>query len=400
MIKNFLRLSLKGIRHRRLRSWLTILGVVIGIMLVVVILSISSGVRSVVSGTLQMFASDLITVVPGEETNPFIAFYGGQKFKESDVYDLEKISGIDFVVPMNINTFTAEFKGEQKTVMVHGAPFVTFAKAYETSEGFTIASGNWPASDETNEIVLGHNLATELFKQDIKLNDEIILKSKKMRVIGILQDSGEQIADNVLHVSDVKFRELTGAGLTASVIKVKLLPKANIDLVSRQIEHELSKQQEVRDFSVISPQKADQVVGNVLNIVELSLVVIGLISLIVGSVNIMNTMYTSVVERTKQIGIMKAVGASSDSILSLFLIESGLIGLVGGVLGVIFGVGLAYVMGSIAARYGVVGLFSFSSLDYFGLFIILIVTFIVGVLSGVLPARQAAKLEPATALRK
>ena len=113
----------------------------------------------------------------------------------------------------------------------------------------------------------------------------------------------------------------------------------------------------------------------------------------------MNTMYTSVLERTKQIGVMKAIGASNDAILSLFLIESGMIGLVGGILGIIFGILSAYLIGLVAAGFGIRGLFSFASLDFFGLFVILSFTFVIGVMSGVLPARQAAKLEPAEALR-
>ena len=104
-------------------------------------------------------------------------------------------------------------------------------------------------------------------------------------------------------------------------------------------------------------------------------------------------------ERTKQIGIMKAIGASNDDVLSLFLLESGLIGLVGGVLGVLLGILLAYVIGMYAAYAGISGLFTFAALDYFGLFVILFLTFVIGVIAGLMPARQAARMEPAEALR-
>jgi len=127
--------------------------------------------------------------------------------------------------------------------------------------------------------------------------------------------------------------------------------------------------------------------------------IIALVSLAVGAVGIMNTMYTSVLERTRQIGIMKAIGASSDAILSFFLLESGLIGAVGGLFGIILGIASAYALGVVAGGFGVRGLFSFGSLDFFGFFVILVITFITGILSGILPARQAALLEPAEALR-
>jgi putative ABC transport system permease protein len=113
----------------------------------------------------------------------------------------------------------------------------------------------------------------------------------------------------------------------------------------------------------------------------------------------MDTMYTSVLERTKQIGIMKAIGASRDAIMSLFLIESGVIGLVGGALGIVSGLVVSYLIGLVAAGYGAPGLFSWAAIDYFELVVILIITFITGVLSGLFPARAASRLEPAEALR-
>ncbi|MEK7066661.1 MAG: ABC transporter permease, partial [Patescibacteria group bacterium] len=114
---------------------------------------------------------------------------------------------------------------------------------------------------------------------------------------------------------------------------------------------------------------------------------------------IMNTMYTAVLERTKQIGIMKAVGATSDMILGLFLFESGLIGAVGGISGIIFGIFASAVIGELAKTAGINGLFSWASLDYLGLASVFVLTFIVGIVAGYLPARQASKMEPAEALR-
>lgn len=399
MLEKFLILTLKGIRYRPVRSWLTILGIVIGIMLVVVIFSLSSGIQSAISKNLQMFGSDLITIFPGKETNPLAGLLGGQKFRESDLMDLENIEGVKFVVPLETGTLNVEYKGEKKSIIVHGAPWKGLIEVFEKSQGFGLEEGRWPQSDQSKEVVMGYLTFNKLFKNKVRVGDEIIVKSKRMKVVGFVSEVGNQTDDNTLYISLSIFRELTGSKSGARFAFVKAVPGADINLVARQVRFRLSKQEVVRDFTVLTPEKAERLIGNVLSIVELSLIIIALISLVVGAVGIMNTMYTSVLERTKQIGVMKAIGASNDSILSLFLIESGMIGLVGGILGIIFGVALAYVIGAAASNFGVRGLFSFASLDLFGFLVILIITFITGVVSGVLPARTASRMEPAEALR-
>ncbi|MBI4992028.1 MAG: ABC transporter permease [Candidatus Harrisonbacteria bacterium] len=402
MLKKFLSLTLKSIRYRPIRGWLTILGIIIGIMLVVIILSLSSGIKNSIAKTLQMFGSDLIIIRPGKVTNPIesvATLVGGARFRDQDILALANIRGVRFVAPMDIAVVNSEFRGEKKPVMIHGAPWSKYKLIYEESQGLKLHDGRWPENEDINEVVIGHRIAEDLFKNKMRVGEEIILKSKRMKVVGVLSPIGEQMADNVVYASLNMFRQLTGArpGIISAAIKIE--PGVNPDLVTKQIEFQLSQQKAVEDFSVLTPEKIGNIIGDVLTIVETVLFVIALISLLVGAVGIMNTMYTAVLERTKQIGVMKAIGASSDSILSLFLIESGMIGLVGGILGIILGVTAAYLVGLIAAQFGIRGLFSFAALDLFGFLVILIITFITGIVSGLLPARQAAQMEPAEALR-
>ncbi len=398
MLKNFLILTFKSIRHRTTRSWLTILGIVIGIMLVVVILALSSGIKNTIAGALQTFGSDLIIIFPGKENNPIVGFLGGQKFREKDLLDLEKINGVKFAVPMGIGNLNVEYGGEIKSTMIHAANWKKYVEVLESSQGIKLENGRWPENDEVSEVVFGHLAAKALFKKEVSVGDEVVIKSKRFKVVGNLSEIGEQMLDNVIFVSLDMLNSLTDSRGAASAI-VKIMPGVNINLAAQQIKFQLSKQEVIRDFSVLTPEKADRLIGNVLSIIELVLIVIALISLIVGAVGIMNTMYTSVLERTKQIGIMKAIGASRDAILSLFLIESGIIGLAGGILGIIFGILSAYIISLVVANFGIRGLFSFASLDFFGLFVVLFLTFIVGVVSGILPAMQASRMEPAEALR-
>ena len=399
MLKDFLILILKGIRHRPIRSWLTVLGIVIGIMLVVVILALGDGIQHSVERTLQMFGSNLIVVYPGKESDPLAGFLGGERFRERDLLALEKIPGVSFVALEDIVSMNVEYAGEKKTTLIHAVNWRETEILLEESQGFKLEKGYWPNRDDTAEVVLGNRAATTLFKNRVQVGDDIIIKGKRMKVAGIMSPIGIQTSDNIILLSMNIFRDLTGIRGVAMSGNVKVEPDANVELIAKEIRFELSKQDVVQDFSVLTPSKTERLAGNVLTIIQLVLMVIALISLVVGSVGVMNTMYTSVLERTKQIGIMKAIGASNDDVLSLFLLESGLIGLVGGVLGVLLGILLAYVIGMYAAYAGISGLFTFAALDYFGLFVILFLTFVIGVIAGLMPARQAARMEPAEALR-
>lgn len=399
MLKNFFKLVLKSVRYRPVRSWLTIVGIVIGIMLVVIILSLGNGIRSAIKGTLQAFGSDSIIILPGKESNPLLGVLGGQKFKERDLIDLEQIDGVKFVVPMDYGMANVEYRGEKKAVLLHAANWKNYADVLESLQGIQLEEGRWPEDEITGRAVLGYVATRDLFQKRVAVGDEIIIKSKRFIVSGTMSKIGEQMIDSVVFVSMDLFRELTGSRSGSGSAFVKIEPGASVDIVAKQIRYQLSQQEVVRDFTLLTPEKAGRLAGNVLFIVELVLIVVALISLVVGAVGIMNTMYTSVLERTKQIGAMKAVGASRDAILSLFLIESGMIGLIGGILGIIFGVFVAYIIGLIADSFGIRGLFSFASLDFFGFAVILIITFIAGVISGALPARRAAQMEPAEALR-
>lgn len=392
-------LIFKGIRYRPLRSWLTVIGIVIGVMLVVIILALSSGVKNVINQQLRMFGSDLLIILPGKETSIVTSVFGGEKFRYSDIMELEKLPGVRSVAPFDVGSVNAEYRGEKKAVLVHSSLWDRLSALFLESRGTRMAEGAWPTDEESNDVVLGYLAGNSLFKSRVRVGDEIILQSKRFRVAGILERTGDQTDDNSFYMSWDMFHMVSGArpGVVTAMVRVE--PGANTALVSRQIRFQLGKQAEVTDFTILTPEKTAEIVGSIVQVVELALLVIALVSLIVGAIGIMNTMYTSVLERTKQIGIMKAVGASRDAIMALFLIESGVIGLVGGVLGVLSGVIVSLGISAAVASSGAPMLFSLAAADYSELAAILVVTAVTGVLSGFSPARAASRLEPAEALR-
>jgi len=367
-------------------------------MLVVIILALGNGIQAVITKQLQMFGSDWVVAIPGKETNPLISLVAGQRFREKDLMALKNIPGVAFVVPEDSAIMNAEYKGEKKSVLIHANPW-SIKEFFNEAQGMRLVQGQWPAREDTREVVLGYGTAEKLFKSKISVGDEIIIKSRRMKVAGITGKIGEQIADNIIYMSLEMYYDISGSARVARAVNVKVSPGTNINLIAQEMKYELSKQEVVKDFTVLTPEKAGTLINNVLSIIELVLIILALISLVVGAVGVMNTMYTSVLERTRDIGVMKAIGASSSAILSLFLIESGIIGMIGGTLGIVLGVVCAYIAGLVAESTGIIGLFSFAALDYFGLLCILIITFITGIVSGLLPALNASRMEPAESLR-
>lgn len=400
MFKNLLIITLKGVQHRPLRSWLTIIGIVIGTMLVVAIMSMSSGIQNIIMSKLQMMGSQMIIVFPGDESNPLASMMAMAKFRERDITDLETISGVQAAIAWDMDSMGVEFRGEKHTISTAGTNWKRMQYLFQATRGFELRSGAWPVSEDANEVVLGDTVARKMFDRQVYAGDEIIIESKRMKVAGILNYTGNADDDQRIYLSWMMFHLLSGVKPGAVTAMVVIRQGADINLVAQQIKFQLSKQDVVDKFVVMTPDTIKKLAGDILSIVELALIMIALVSLLVGAVGIMNTMYTSVLERTKQIGIMKAIGASSESILALFLIESGVIGMIGGLLGIAGGITLALLAGVAASSLGgITGLFSFASLDYLGFLVVLVVTLMTGIIAGILPARQAATMEPAEALR-
>jgi len=398
MLSNFFYLSLNSLRYHRLRSWLTIIGIIIGMAVVMAVLFLGEGMENAVTYQLQRFGSNIIIVIPGKIGNPLFGLLGRNRFRDKDLKVIEKIDGIDIVMP-TIEPVLAKVKffGEEKTTILHGQPWSAIKKIFEESEGFSLAKGEWPTNDEAREIVVGFKLAKIKFKKEVQIGDFLIIKGREYKVKGILNEIGEQNHDNAVFISIKMIRQIMGEEAGYRNFTIKALSNYDLDQVAENIRYELSRQKGIGDFTVLTSSKAARLVGNIIGIIQFVLGAIAAVALIVGSVGIMNTMYTSVIEQTKEIGIMKAVGARNSHIILIYLIESGIIGLVGGVVGIIFGIGLAKAVELYAHKAG----FSLLIVTFSPKIIIEILgfAFLLGIISGSLPARQAAKLRPTEALR-
>lgn len=391
MIMEYFRLTLKNIRHRRLRSWLTILGIIIGVAAVVSLISIGQGLDNAIKDQFAKMGTQVIMVMPkGLQTG----FAGG--LTEDDVKTIEKLPYFDFVTPLVAGTAQVEYKREKKFVMVTGFPTKDAERRFDGMD-FAIGQGRYFNQNEKFGVILGYNVAKDMFDKEIPPRARIKLNGVDFTVVGVFEQLGRPDDDRAIYVPIDTARTLFNKPNEVDFIMLRIKSGTDVDLVAENVKKDLKRARGNENFDVFTPDQILKQAGQVLGIVQLILVGIAAISLVVGGIGIMNTMYTSVLERTKEIGIMKAIGATNYDIAFIFLTESGVLGIIGGAIGVALGSAVALIVGAVAKQQG------------FGLLLIrldsvviggaLLFAFIVGALSGLMPARHAASLQPVEALR-
>ncbi|MBL7100674.1 MAG: ABC transporter permease [Nanoarchaeota archaeon] len=394
MLRAYLLFAIKSLRHRRLRTWLTVIGIIIGIGSIIALISISQGLENAIVEQFEMMGGNRIFVTPEMEGALQGSFVG---LTTKDVERLEKMSEVDWVNPYLMASGEVEFSKETSFVQqIVGINTEGLAEKWEDMDlGFI--EGRLPNKKQTGIAIVGYKIARDRFKKNLHLKNKIKIKDQDFRITGIVEEIGNEDDDTAVWIETEDFRELFDKPDEVNMIEAKIKPGLSIPLVAEKIEERLSRARDDDNFDVMTPEQILETVSVLLNVIKLVLGGIAAISLVVGGVGIMNSMYTSVLQRKKEIGVMKSVGAKNRDVVLLFIVEAGLIGVVGGVFGIIFGSAIALATGYIAEQAGF-GLLSVKlswPLMLFGLFFALIV----GMIAGALPARQAAKLRPAEALR-
>ena len=404
LLKDYFKLAYQNARHRKLRSWLTMIGIFIGIAAVVALISLSQGLQSAIAEQFVSLGSDKVIIqAVGSGFGP--PGTGAETpITTSDEEVIEKVKGVDNAVGRLIRSVKLEFEEQTKYPFAASLPeddedidLAIEANNYEIEQGRLLKKG------DKFKVMIGHNFAEDFFDNSILLRDKILIEDVDFKVIGILKKSGNPQQDETLVVPEAAFREILNIEEDYDIIPAKVNAGEDIAIVTESIKKALRKHRDVEegkeDFTVETPESIIATLNTILLIVQGVLVGIAAISLVVGGIGIMNTMYTAVVERTKEIGIMKATGAKNKQILSLFIIESGLLGLIGGIIGVSLGIGISKSVEFIAFQiYG--ALLIQAEVNFWLLLGMLTFGFIIGALSGALPAKQAAALKPVDALRK
>lgn len=403
MILEYFKIGIQNIRSRKMRSWLTMLGIFIGIAAIVALLSLGQGLRNAIDEQFEMMGRDKIMITPGQ--NFGFGGVAGQEILTEDDRDLiEKVNGVDITSGFLYKTVEVKYKNEVKTTFVTGI----YTSGEETEvmksmQNWKTAEGRDLSKTDIYKVSVGCEVTKDkgLFKKGVALKETIELLGKEFRVIGAISCVGNKQDDTQLFIPIDTARDIFDEPDKLDMIFVKIKEGYTPKLVAEKIEDKMRKDRDLKkgeeNFQVQTSEQLIEVFGSILSIIEAVLVGIAAISLLVGGIGIMNTMYTSVLERTREIGVMKAIGARRRTILTIFLIESGLMGAVGGIIGVILGFVISYSveLGAKIAGFSYLSVKISPWLVLFGISF----AFIVGSAAGLLPAIQATKLEAVDALR-
>ncbi len=407
MLLDYFRIALGNLTRRKLRSWLTMIGIFIGIMAVVGLISLSQGMENALLSEFKKLGTNRIVISPGGAAmGPVGGALTPTKFTEEDYNTVKKIRGIDMSASVYSASAYLTFGKQTKQEMVWGFPFDSARiEFYKTQSMFDIGEGRLLRPSDKYKAMIGWGTANELFDKRIKVGNKIYINGVEFEVVGIHKKIGGlagTASDNMVRIPKSAAREIFNKPDEVSAIFLRVKDGYSVDDVAERIKRKLRNFRDVKegeeDFSVQTSAQVIAAFEQILGVVQAVLVGLAAISLLVGGIGIMNTMYTSVVERTKEIGIMKSVGARNSTIMIIFLIESGLLGAVGGAIGVALGLGIGKVAEVIAMQFDITSLQAYTGLPL--IFGALLFAFIVGAIAGTLPAIQASKLHPVDALRK
>lgn len=413
-----LKLAANILLHSKLRSWLTVIGIVIGVAAVVSIISIGQGLQQSIEARLGGLGADLISISPGAgraaggfRGGDFGGGGGGatstnaKNLTNKDLQVLQSINGVKVVEGIVSGRGEVYYLSEKSTISITGVDPVAW-KEITTSE---LDSGRFLGPTDYNVVVVGNRVATRMFKQPLLLNRMITIEGKPFKIIGILKESGGFGGDDnsIIMPTQAARDTLTDVGIDKfDSIIIKADDVNNVDQLLIDIDNRLMISRHVttrnKDYRISSAKAAQAQAESIVQTLTLFLGAIAAVSLLVGAVGIANTMFTSVLEKTKEIGVMKSIGAKNRDIMMIFLLNSGMVGMTGGLIGILFGSIISALLPTIGLRLmggGAAGGALTTAITPSLLIMALVVSILIGVIAGVVPAYRASKLKPVDALR-
>lgn len=411
ILRQYVKNSVKALLSNKARSFLTMLGIIIGVASVIMIVSVGAGAQGLILNQVKSLGTNLIGILPGhaEEDSPFGAMMG---FSVTTLtYEDAKALKEKTNVP-NLIDVVAYSKG--------AGPVIWGANSYSTQlngvtagylvvEGGVVQNGRFFTEEEeggfSRVVVLGSAVKDELFGDSDAVGQRVRIKNQSFQVIGVMEERGivamQDYDDQVL--IPIKTAQTIFGVNHVGLIRAKVDDEDNIDKAMYDVGITLRERHDIRDmsgrnddFTVRSAAEALEVITSITDALRFFLAAMAALSLLVGGIGIMNIMLISVTERTREIGLRKAIGANSSNIMWQFLLEAIAVTLIGGILGIMLGAIFSFLI-AIVMRF----------LEYDWTFIVSIysillavsVSVAVGLVFGIYPAKKASKLNPIEALR-
>lgn len=388
-----LRIAFSSILSNKMRSSLTMLGVVIGVTAVILLVSIGQGVSGSISGQIKDLGSNLVFVMPGAAGAESGGGHGGtvNRLRYEHYQELRRaIPWIEHATPWVEGSGRVTFRQNKENTLV----FATVPD-YTKVRKFQVVKGRFFNEAQINSLrkvcVIGWTISDKLFSGRNSLGEKIIINGQKFTVIGLLEKKGRFMGmdqDNTVIIPITSAKRLFGSD-NISGIMVESPSSSDVERLEKRITAVLDKRLQSTDFHVQTQGEILGMMNTILGTLTLMLGGIAAISLVVGGIGIMNIMLVSVTERTREIGIRKAVGAKRRNVLVQFLIEAVALSTIGGVVGIALGAG-----GSTA-----INRFLPSQITIWSVLVAFVFSALVGIVSGVYPAYKAAKMDPIDALR-
>ncbi|MGI9591929.1 MAG: ABC transporter permease [Myxococcota bacterium] len=393
----FFELGFGAVRSHRLRSFLAILGIAIGISAVIILTSIGEGTRRYLLKEFTQFGTNVLAINPGKvETAGIPGVFGGttHKLTLDDAEAIRRVPDVQSVAPLAMGQARVEGNGRGRSVFIYGA-----TSEFPEVLKFRVGQGSFlPPGDPRRGgmvTVLGPKLKRELFGEANALGEFVRIADFRLRVIGVMAPKGRILGfdiDDAAYVPVATVMRMFNMD-ELQEIDVSFTHEGLSEIVADRVTALLTERHDGKeDFTLMTQTEMLRVFGRVMDMITTAVAAIAGISLLVGAIGVFTMMWITVGERTSEIGLMRAIGAKANEIHGLFLLEAVVLTLIGGVLGVLFGVGVA-----LLARLVVPGLPIYTPLEY--VVAALVVSAITGIVAGVLPARRAASLDPVAALR-
>lgn len=386
--------AFEDFKRNKTRTFLASLGITIGVLSVVMLIALGLGLKNYISNQFEDLGTNLIIIFPGSglsggAQNFGAGFSGGAEFDERDFKNLQKIDNAQYVVPMFMKSTLVETGEEEEFGYVFGTNVDAFKSMnMKPISGRLLDKGEMER--RSKDVVLGYEIAKKLFGEpEDGTGKTIRIQNQRFKVVGVADKTGDSQGDISVIMS---YRTTYGSlnpNKTFFSIYVGVEDENNVPGVKNDIEEILLERYKEDDFDVSDQTELLDVVNQIFNVLNGVLVAIGSISLVVGGIGIMNIMYANVTERTKEIGIRRAIGATKRDILTQFLAESVLLSGFGGLLGLFLS---ALIVAGVRPFFPI-------ALNLLAVVVAIGISTLIGIFFGVFPARRAANLTPIEAIR-